>query len=266
MSAPHPQYSNNLCNNLWKDIANGFLCYGMISPDADTNAIPDLKQANEDMVKYVISQLNIGSDSHVLDLASGRGMYTVSIAQQTGCRYVGTDINEIYLQESRKLAEKHGVSERGKFIYSTWEKMSEKVKENKYTHIVSFSAMIYGHGVLDTIFKDIADCCDTNTKVLICDTIRKVDWKDCAEVNKHLKVTHPIASMEEMVEKIENSRLKLSAYEDFTQFTIPGYKVLTRECRKRDPELSTLTYNLVGQAFEDETLAYVIFHLRLRSK
>lgn len=190
-------------------------------------------------------------------------MYTVGISRRTGCRFTGTDINEQYLVRARYLAEQHGVSHLGKFVGSSWELMAAVVKEQKYTHVLSMGSLLYGHHIVDDILVDIAECCDTNTQVFIWDAIRKVDWKDCETVNKHLKMNNPLISKEEMLKKIGSSRLELTDFEDFTTYVIPGYQVITRECQKRDPEMKVLTFPLLKDAFAEGTLGYVIYYLML---
>ena len=163
MSKMLAQYSNTMMEDLWKDLAPGFYNYGRIAPDADLDSIPDLRQANEEMVHYFISKLGITKESKLLDLACGKGMYTVRIAEITGCSYTGVDLAEHYLEECKQWAASHGVTDQGEFLQGTMVDLPASVKERKYTHIMSLSAVFYVHDKLDDLLENIACCSDKDT-------------------------------------------------------------------------------------------------------
>lgn len=54
----------------------------------------------------------IGPNDVVLDLGSGNGSVLIALAQQTGCKCVGVEIDEGLIDESRRDAEEKGVAER----------------------------------------------------------------------------------------------------------------------------------------------------------
>ena len=265
MSTSEVNYSNKLMNDLWNDIAPGFYNYGRISPDADLDAIPDLKKANEDMIEYLISNQGIGPDSRILDLGCGKGMYTVGIAKRTGCQFVGTDINPEYIEECAELAKTHGVSHQGKFLTSSILDAAPQIEEQTYTHILVLGAMLYAHGDLNTFLTELVGYCDKDTKIFIWDFVRKVDWELCKEANRHLKMPHSLLTNEEILGHFKKADLDLVEFEDATKFIIPGYKIMTRECKKRDPNMEVLTYPLVGTAFMEGLLAYVYYCLKIKS-
>jgi len=258
-------YTGEMKNKLWDDIAPGYYNYGRIDPDADLDKITDLKQSNEDMVQYIVKELGINKDSYILELGCGKGMHTVRIAEITGCRFVGVDLCASYIENDCKhWAEAHGVSQQGEFVYGDMMDVPAQVKEKTYTHILSLAAMCYVHNQLDVFFENVADCCDKDTKVFIGDFNRLVDWSECAEMNIHLKIDFPLANKKEILEEVERSRFKLTGFEDMTKYVIPGYKVIEKECRKRDPELKTLTYPLKGKAMMEGKISYVIYQLMLK--
>lgn len=257
-------YCNKLMNALWDDLAPGFYNYGRISPDANIDAIKDLKQANEDMVQFVINELDISKDSLILDLGCGKGMYTVRIAEITGCRYVGVDYNKPYIEnECKKYARIHSVDDQGEFIYGSMTNLPPKVKEMTFTHVLALGSTYYVHTELPNFMENVAACSDKNTKIFLWDFIRKVDWSDCMEMNVHLKLKYPLLSKEEYMQVIDISKLKLTRYEDATAYIIPSYNVMERECKKRDPETKTLTYPLLAEAFRNGLLGYVYYFLEL---
>ena len=257
-------YYNKLMNDLWNDIAPGFYNYGRISPDADLDAIPDLKKANEDMIEYLISNQGIGPDSRILDLGCGKGMYTVGISKRTGCQFVGTD-GVGYVDECEELAKAHSVSHQGKFLTCSITDLAPEIKDQTYTHILVLGSMHYAHDNLDKFLADVVACCNKDTKIFIWDFVRKVDWELCKEANRHLKMPHPILTKDHVIDHFKKAGLDLVDFEDATKFIIPGYKIMTRECKKRDPNMEVLTYSLVGTALMEGLLAYVHYCLKIKS-
>ena len=248
--------------NLWAEIGGGYRNYGILDPETDISNITNLRVANERMVDHIISSLDITENSCVLDLGCGRGRYAVEIAKRTGCRVVGTDRSGGYLRESEELAKSESI--KAKWIRSTWEEMNPRVKEMRYTHIISLGALLYGHGVIDRALQDIADCCTANTQVLLWDFVRCIPWSECGEINRHLNLFHPILNKDEMLEKISHSRLQITSLQDFTKYIIPGNNLITRKSEELDPEMKVLTFPLVGEAFIKGELAYLVYNLKLK--
>ena len=120
------KYDDAAYNQLWKDMAPGYINWGMIRPDDPPEMT--MLQGNEAMVDYIIQTLGITEESNVLDLGCGMGMYIVQISKRTGCRYVGTDKSEDYVEICKKTAEEFGVAERGEFLVSSWEQPNESVR------------------------------------------------------------------------------------------------------------------------------------------
>ena len=258
-------YTNKIMNELWNDLAPGYFNYGRISPETDLDTVENLVQANEDMVLWIISKLGINKDSHVLDLACGKGMYTVRIAEITGCRYTGVELNSSYVEdECKKWAEEHGVSDQGEFYQGSMLEPPSHVKEQKYTHILSLGAMLYVHNDIDQFLETIASYSTAETKIFIWDFVCNKDWAECSELNRHMKMEYPIRSREDVLERMRNSRLALTEFQDFTPYIVPGYKIMERECRKRDPNMEFLTFPLLGKAFMDGTMSYVYYCLELQ--
>jgi cyclopropane fatty-acyl-phospholipid synthase-like methyltransferase len=59
--------------------------------------------------------LDIGEGSEVLDVACGSGGPAIFMAQTTGCRVTGIDINESGISTARQMAASRGVGERARF-------------------------------------------------------------------------------------------------------------------------------------------------------
>ncbi|XP_063682109.1 uncharacterized protein LOC134816979 [Bolinopsis microptera] len=259
-------YSNNMMNALWNFMAPGFYNYGRIDPDADVESIPDLSQANEDMVHYLIAELGITKDARLLELGCGKGMYTIRIAEETGCTYTGIEINEEYVEnECKKRAKLHGVSDQGEFITGSMIDLLQHVRNQTFTHIMMNQTMYYCHNDLNNLFDQIASVSTEETKIFSWDFVRRCGWEDCKIPNSHLKLPHPILTKEEVFRMIEKSKLDLAGFVDATDTIIPGYKIMERECRKRDPDLTSLTYPRMGRGFMTGLLACVYYHLKLQT-
>ena len=65
MNVETANYHDADINSLWHDLAEGYFNFGIINPDK--NGSTTLKQANDDMVDYIITKLAITSDSFLLD-------------------------------------------------------------------------------------------------------------------------------------------------------------------------------------------------------
>lgn len=256
-------YTNQLMNDLWNDIAPGYYNFGRISPDADTDKIPDLKQANEDMADWIVAKLGINKDSVILDLACGKGMYTVRIAQLTGCRFIAVDINEPYIEnECKKWAKEHGVVDQCDFRVGSMTDLPDEIRSMKYTHVLCLGAMFYVHEHIDKFLENVYSCCDKNTKVFIWDFVRHVPWSDLVDFNKHFKLAFPIHTKDDILEKFKSAQLELTDCEDVSPYIVPGYVVIERECRKRDPDLKILTYPNIGNALKAGTVSYLTYCLK----
>ncbi len=64
----------------------------------------------------IIHRLRIGPDARVLDIGSGTGGPGIYIAEKSGCRLVGVEVNEVGVEVSRGLVEGSGVGDRVEFL------------------------------------------------------------------------------------------------------------------------------------------------------
>jgi len=150
----------------------------------------------------------------------------------------------------------------GKFVYSAWGELAEEVKEQKFTHIITLGSLLYGHQILDKVFEDMALCSTSETKIFIWDYARTAP--DIGNANIHLKLPYAIATKKKVLSAIDNSRLKLTDFEDFTRFILPGFKIISEESAKRDPKMEILKFELVREAFQEGKLAYIIYFCELK--
>ncbi len=87
----------------------------------------------------LISRLNIVETTHLLDVGSGAGGPAAYIADRTGCRVSGIEINEIGVDVSRKLAENSGLG--GKVRFHLGDAIEMPFAENTFDLAVSLNVM-----------------------------------------------------------------------------------------------------------------------------
>lgn len=68
-----------------------------------------------DELRHFIAVLNVKESDHFVEIASGSGGSALFIAEQTGCRVTGLDINEFGIRNSNELARKCNLNSRVDF-------------------------------------------------------------------------------------------------------------------------------------------------------
>src|ERR1700753_144923 len=59
--------------------------------------------------------LTITANSSVLEIGCGSGVYALHLAQTTGCRIIGLDINTLGIHNANRLAQTNGVEKQVRF-------------------------------------------------------------------------------------------------------------------------------------------------------
>lgn len=70
----------------------------------------ELGSSPTDIIKLIKNNINISSDTYVLDLASGKGAVSINIAKTFGCRVKGIDIIYEFINEAKNKANVYLVS------------------------------------------------------------------------------------------------------------------------------------------------------------
>ncbi len=100
---------------LYERIVQGLEAIGK-SPAAvdldDLAALDEFHLRGPAATRELIEILDVGADSHVLDVGSGLGGPARRLAKVTGCRVTGVDLSEDYCAVGNKLTEWLGLSER----------------------------------------------------------------------------------------------------------------------------------------------------------
>ena len=87
----------------------------------------------------LITRLGIKDTTHVLDVGSGAGGPAIYIAEKTGCRVSGIEINDVGVEVSKKLAKNFGLEEETEFHLGDAMKMP--FKNNTYDLAISLNVM-----------------------------------------------------------------------------------------------------------------------------
>lgn len=64
----------------------------------------------------IADRLGIDEDTHVLDLGSGTGGPAIYMAERTGCRMTGLEVNEVGIEVAERLVRRGGMSGRVDFV------------------------------------------------------------------------------------------------------------------------------------------------------
>ncbi len=76
----------------------------------------------------LIPRLGIEKATHLLDVGGGAGGPAIYIADKSGCRVSGIEINEVGVDVSRRLAKNSGHEEQTEFIWATpWKCPLQKI-------------------------------------------------------------------------------------------------------------------------------------------
>lgn len=87
----------------------------------------------------LIPRLGIEKTTYVLDVGSGAGGPAIYIADRTGCRLCGIEINEVGVDVSRKLAKNSGLEKRTEFHLG--DAMEMQFSENTFDLAISLNVM-----------------------------------------------------------------------------------------------------------------------------
>src|SRR5258708_4675116 len=68
------------------------------------------------MLYEVASACGVNASSLILDIGSGRGNHSCTLARRFGCAVVGLDLTQFHIEQGRTRAVHEGVSDRGSFV------------------------------------------------------------------------------------------------------------------------------------------------------
>lgn len=99
-------------------IASTLLAGGALAQTSPQTRSPDVifVPTPQEVVDAMLEVAKVGPDDVLYDLGSGNGIIPVTAARKFGTRGVGIDIDPQRIQEANANAEKHGVTDKVKFI------------------------------------------------------------------------------------------------------------------------------------------------------
>lgn len=174
----------NLFTRLWRESCGDYLNFGMFDDTCKT-----LIEANDNMVDWIIEKLNIDNKSTVLDIGCGRGKYTVEIAKKTDCKFVGVDIVEKFITCANTLRDESNLSENGQFLVGDMLKLSEAVKDRRFTHVLALGSLFYVHDKMAPFLENVKPHMEANSLLLIHDFSRNVPLEEVKVVMNHWRTT-----------------------------------------------------------------------------
>lgn len=253
-TTPHALFRSRMAKG------SGFINYG-ISLDGEKPR--DLVEGNMNMVDWIIEKLQINESSYILEVGCGKGGYVLNIVEKTGCKFVGLDLLETFIDLAKRSQKDKNLEKQGEFHVGTYQDFPDIVdKTINFTHILAIGSFYYIHPEVDLVLANMEKVCNANTKILIWDFLRVKDWSECGNYNQHMKLDHPLLSVEEMKEAVGRSNLTEVELVDLTDKVIPCLEYLKEESLKDDPKMEYLTYPLIYKGFVDGQVKYTSFILR----
>lgn len=145
-TTPNEYYERHqfLYNWFWSRSA---LHYGFWTKETRT-----LSDAIEHANHVISTYLSITATDHVLDLGSGTGGTSVSLACETGCRVTGITISPRQQRQSTQHAVDNGVADRVTFVVDDFEKPLPFL-DGAFTAVVAIEGFCYAHDKQKMLFE-----------------------------------------------------------------------------------------------------------------
>jgi len=92
----------------------------------------------------LLEKLGVERGSKILDLGCGNGRIAVHLAKH-GYRVVGVDYSKVFIEDAKKKAEEHGVSDNIEFIIGDARRIDELFNENIFDATIMYWTTIIGY-------------------------------------------------------------------------------------------------------------------------
>lgn len=188
----------------------------------DLAVIDEFHIGGREATKYMISNLSLSGDEHVLDVGCGIGGAGRTIVSQVGCRVTGIDLTPEYAEVAKTLTKLTGLD--GKANFQTASALAMPFDNE------TFDAALTIHMAMnildrDALYQEVYRVMKPGTLFCIYDVMKKGDepihfpvpWAETPQ-SSHL------VTAEEMPPLLENAGFEICKVEDRTEFAFDYFK------------------------------------------
>ncbi len=199
-----------------------------VGADLDHLSIEDLAVIDEFHIggrkatEYMISNLSLSGDEHVLDIGSGIGGAGRTIVSQAGCRVTGIDLTPEYVEVARMLTKLTGLDDNADF--QTASALSMPFDNEVFDAAITIH-MSMNIRDRDALYREACRVMKPGALLAIYDVMKKGDepiffpvpWAETSQ-SSHL------VTAEEMPSLLENAGFEVCKIEDRTKFAFDYFK------------------------------------------
>ncbi len=237
------------------DVQGSNLHFGYwTDPTAD---IP-IEDATDTLTDLLAAKLDIGPDSHVLDIGCGVGGPAVRIAKSTGAQVTGISISGQQVSMANALASAKGVSDRVRFRVEDATRMP--FAEESFDAVVAIESMMHMPSRQD-VFTSIGRLLRPGGQVVLTDTVQRAPIpaaKQAAVDRFFTSFGSTIVPVEDYVRLLQQSGLWFEEIRDVTEHTIrKAWQVLAQRIVELRPQLEAVYDADMVAAFDPSDLLEV---------
>lgn len=235
-------------NKLWRKGCGKYLNFGYFDETCKT-----LIEANDNMVEWIVKELNVTADSKLLSIGCGRGKYSIEISKKTGCTIVGLDIVQEFIDDAVQQAKEAGIEDKSMFVVGDMTKLPEAVKSQTFTHVIALGCLFYVHDRMPAVLGEINACVDDNSTLLIHDFARSDETAlaDVQDVIKHWRTTAQTQSDSEYRAAIESAGFNISLFRNDSAMSLKSCQWIVDTAAGMSDDTSTFTFWVLRDALKD---------------
>lgn len=104
------------------------------------------------LTTQMVNLMKLSPDSVVLDLGCGFGQALEQIVNDKGCTGTGLDLTPSLIKQAQDRTKDNP---RVKFVEGSYVDLPEELRKQRYTHVMSIQALVYGHEDMDRILAQV---------------------------------------------------------------------------------------------------------------
>lgn len=214
--------------------------------------------ATDTLTDLLASKLEIGPESHVLDIGCGVGGPAVRIAKSFGARVTGISISQQQVARANVLAKAEGVSDRVIFRVEDATQMS--FAEESFDAVVAIESMMHMPS-REAVFTQISRLLRPGGQVVLTDTVLRAPIppaKEAAVDRFFTSFGSTMVPIEDYVRLLQRSGLWFQEIHDVTDHTIrKAWQVLAGRIVELRPQLEAVYDADMVAAFDPSELLEV---------